>query len=242
MSSFKPSPTFYAAASYMASASGPKNLSNSAMLELYGLYKFLADAAEPTTSRPSLFEITKRAKWDSWKSAGNKYSGKDAEAEERYISIATSCGWVKGEAVKESPVQRDEEPSAEELLSRETPERTTGGAGTGAVVSTVSGEDEAIDEDSLHGLAIIGDHAKARQFLKDNPDTNLDTVDEYGYTPIHLACDRGHADIVDVLLEHGADTSLRDQDGLTAEELATEAGFEGIVSILKKHKSDNTSS
>jgi len=242
MPSFKPSTAFYDAASYMTSGSGPSGLSNNTKLELYGLYKFLTEGVEPATSRPSLFDITGRAKWDSWKSTGNKHAGKEAEAQERYVSIAASCGWVQGETVNEACVQAlEEEPSAEELLSRETPERNSDEAGIGAVVSTVSMEDEGIDdEETLHGLAIVGDPTKMKQFLKDNSDANLNVVDEYGYTPVHLASDRGHAKVVDILLEHGANISLKDQDGLTAEELAAEAGHKDIVSALKKHKLAST--
>lgn len=141
----------------------------------------MTEGAEPATSRPSLFDITGRAKWDSWKSTGNKHAGREAEAQERYVSIAASCGWVQGETVNEACAQElKKEPSAEELLSRETPKRNSDEAGTGAVVSTVSMEDEGIDdEETLHGLAIVGDPTKMKQFLKDNSDANLNVVDEY---------------------------------------------------------------
>ncbi len=88
---------------------------------------------------------------------------------------------MQGETVNEACAQElKEEPSAEELLSRETPERNSDEAGTGAVVSTVSMEDEGIDdEETLHGLAIVGDPTKMKQFLKDNSDANLNVVDEY---------------------------------------------------------------
>lgn len=120
--------------------------------------------------------MTGRAKWDSWKATSTKYAGKEADAQERYISIASECAWVQGETVNK--VAQEEEPSAEELLSRDTPERTSD-TGTGAVVSTVSAEDQSIDEQSLHGLAILGDPTKLRQFMKDNRNADLNAVDEY---------------------------------------------------------------
>lgn len=41
-----------------------------------------------------------------------------------------------------------------------------------------------------------------------------------GTTPLHKACLWGHVRIAVLLLEHGADQSLQDQDGWTAQQLA----------------------
>ena len=122
--------------------------------------------------------MTGRAKWDSWKSLSTKYLGKETEAQDRYMSIATECGWVQDKDITANKPVQKEELSAEELLARDVPERSSG-AGTGAVVSTVSYEDQIIDEQSLHGLAIKGDPSKLKQYLEDNREVNLNAVDEY---------------------------------------------------------------
>ncbi|KAK3276370.1 hypothetical protein CYMTET_15549 [Cymbomonas tetramitiformis] len=41
------------------------------------------------------------------------------------------------------------------------------------------------------------------------PNTNVDTLDGAGHTPLHRACEEGHAGICEVLLQSGADVSAR---------------------------------
>jgi ankyrin repeat protein len=70
-----------------------------------------------------------------------------------------------------------------------------------------------------------------------------------GYTPLHLAADRGHLEIVKLLLGKGVDKSIKvrafgsidmiksiiagqDPDDMTALELAQIVGHSGIVSAL----------
>jgi len=66
---------------------------------------------------------------------------------------------------------------------------------------------------------------------------DLNARDEFKYTALHLAADRGNVKIVKLLLEKGADQILKDPDNLTALELAETAGHEDVVKLLS-----NTSS
>lgn len=50
--------------------------------------------------------------------------------------------------------------------------------------------------------------------------TLINAPDENGYTPLHLAAQRGDADLVKVLLQAGADKSARDAAGKTAADYA----------------------
>lgn len=45
---------------------------------------------------------------------------------------------------------------------------------------------------------------------------NVNVQDHMGYTPLHNAASAGRADIVQFLLDHGADPSICDADGLPA--------------------------
>ncbi|KAG6332079.1 hypothetical protein ID866_7007, partial [Astraeus odoratus] len=53
--------------------------------QLYGLYKFLTVSSLPQTSRPSIFDMTGRAKWDAWNNIGHTFGDRKAEAEKRYL-------------------------------------------------------------------------------------------------------------------------------------------------------------
>lgn len=76
-------------------------LSQSTKLRLYGLYKFLTSSTTfPVTgSRPGFWDMTGRAKWDSWEAVGKEFGivGKEEEGKEQarreYVNIVRGCGW-----------------------------------------------------------------------------------------------------------------------------------------------------
>ena len=51
----------------------------------------------------------------------------------------------------------------------------------------------------------------------------IDARDTHGYTPLMLAALRGNAEVVEILLQRGADASLKNGEGKTALELVTES-------------------
>jgi len=72
-----------------------------------------------------------------------------------------------------------------------------------------------------------------------------------GYTPLHLAADRGHLDVVKLLLSKGVDKSIKvkytpilarylthvasqDPDDMTAIDLARVVGYKEIISVLSE--------
>ena len=54
-------------------------------------------------------------------------------------------------------------------------------------------------------------------------------------TPLHCALTRGHEDAVRLLVQNGADKSIKDEDGKTAENLAKEHS-KLMVQVLKGKK------
>ncbi|EPT04018.1 hypothetical protein FOMPIDRAFT_1046491 [Fomitopsis schrenkii] len=249
MSTYTPSPTFESAAAYLSNASSLSSVSNTIKLELYGLYKYLTASHAPNTSRPSIFDMTGRAKWDAWSAANKSYGDRVDGAEARYIAIARSLGWSEDK----TPEDRDEgELDLDSDDEGETSRSGSGGGGSGsglgASVSMMSASREKSGS-VLSDLAIAGDARGLRTFLGAHPDADINTKDENGYTPFHLACDRGHADVVRLLLERGADPSIKvitilmkcalvltdykDDDDLTGRELAEISGHDGILNVLK---------
>lgn len=237
MSTYFPSPTFYEAATYLSGASSLSKVSASVKLELYGLYKYLMASPVPTTTRPFVFDIQGRAKWDAWDAVGKKYSNPD-DVEHRYIEIAESLGWTEG--VSTEPRQSQEEEIDLDALDDE-PEGTGKGkekssgvpeVGLGHAVSKVQMLLDSMQDLSIHGLALENDVAGLSALLKKNPNVDLNVCDEFGYTPLHLAADRGNTDIVKLLLEHGADATLKDSDGFSALELANVAGHQDVKTML----------
>eukprot|EP00656_Telonema_subtile_P003580 TRINITY_DN11628_c0_g1_i2.p1 TRINITY_DN11628_c0_g1~~TRINITY_DN11628_c0_g1_i2.p1 ORF type:complete len:577 (+),score=166.62 TRINITY_DN11628_c0_g1_i2:37-1767(+) len=72
--------------------------------------------------------------------------------------------------------------------------------------------------------------AITRLLLSQN--AGLDACNSLGKSPLHVACSCGNADVVQVLLLHGADLMLKDADDCTAADLAEEKGHERVLEAL----------
>ncbi|KDR84884.1 hypothetical protein GALMADRAFT_298243 [Galerina marginata CBS 339.88] len=230
MANYEPSSDFHNAAAYLSSASSVAQVSTAIKLELYGLFKYLTSSKTPTTSRPSIFDMTGRAKWDAWTAAGKKYEGPE-DAERRYLEIARSLGWTEL-AKMEVKVKPESSTDADDSIwdNDDTP-RPAGGGGLGTAVSSMAAPPK-ITDNSIHGLALSSDISGLTMLLENTPETDLNALDEFGYAPIHLACDRGNVDIVKFLLARGADRNITDPDGLSPLELSQEAGHSEIETLL----------
>ena len=70
------------------------------------------------------------------------------------------------------------------------------------------------------------------KFLLKSGEIDLNTQDAHGRTPLHYLCDcefaqkgeRQHYNMIKLLLEHGADRLIQDNDGLTPFDCLTECG------------------
>ena len=61
-----------------------------------------------------------------------------------------------------------------------------------------------------------------------------DAAQQLGITPLMSAAHRGDQQMCDLLYEHGAKSSLRNDDGKTAADFATEAGFVDLAAMLSQ--------
>ena len=62
---------------------------------------------------------------------------------------------------------------------------------------------------------------------------DVNTVDEYGDTPLMLAAEHREDDVVKALIEAGADVNAKDKNGKTALDYARENGYDEIVGLLE---------
>ncbi|KAK5623877.1 acyl-CoA binding domain-containing protein 6 [Crenichthys baileyi] len=67
---------------------------------------------------------------------------------------------------------------------------------------------------------------------------DVNTKDEEGRALLHWACDRGHKELVSVLLQHKADINTQDNEGQTALHYASACEFADIVELLLNSGAD----
>ena len=98
----------------------------------------------------------------------------------------------------------------------------------------------------LHGAARNGYHEIARLLMDDHlpedasPEVKKldpDGRDKYGRTPLHHASQRGHAAVASVLLEKGADPSLKDHFDRDPFTVGWQYGHKPIMAMLSKYRS-----
>lgn len=213
----------------MSSATSLSGVSNAVKLELYGLFKLLTVAPTPNTQRPSFFDMTGRTKWDAWAQASKDYDRRLPDAETRYLDIARDLGWKEG--VSATQDEREDASSSEEQS-----EEGGGGSGMGIMVSTLMPATvEETSTSELHRLVVGGDANVLHDYVTTMSGTEVNERDEFGYTALHLAADRGNIVAIRALLAKGADRHLKDPDDFTALELANIAGHEDIAVLLNEH-------
>lgn len=67
-----------------------------------------------------------------------------------------------------------------------------------------------------------------------NYDADINSLTDYGQSPLHIACANGCDSIVQLLLEKKADINLRNNDGVSPLNVADETGHESTVQLLLK--------
>mmetsp|Transcript_19877 Transcript_19877/g.64680 ORF Transcript_19877/g.64680 Transcript_19877/m.64680 type:complete len:1695 (-) Transcript_19877:99-5183(-) len=100
---------------------------------------------------------------------------------------------------------------------------------------------ELIPQDPLHRAAEGGEVEEAVHLIKvDKFDVDGRDGKDFPTTPMHLAAQFGHAEVMAVLLDHGANPRLLSKEGETAMGLAVRYGFQRCVEFLAEAKLDVT--
>jgi ankyrin repeat protein len=93
---------------------------------------------------------------------------------------------------------------------------------------------------ALQDASRAGDLARVRELLDRGTDPNTDPGMPHGFSPLMLAAWKGHADVVALLIERGADVHRADGDGFTAITLAAKGRSWTIVELLAAAGADPT--
>ncbi len=83
----------------------------------------------------------------------------------------------------------------------------------------------------IHDAAKAGDLQTIRGILADTPGT-LDAPDKSGRTPLHLAAYLGHQNVVELLLEKGANKNATDRRGIRPIDAAMRRGHAHLAPLL----------
>ena len=99
------------------------------------------------------------------------------------------------------------------------------------------------DDSRLHKLCQDGSIKKIAEFVNS---LDVKTLEEklanrkgsLGYTPLHVAVARGHAKVLNVLLQKAGDVNCRAKNGCTPLHLAASCGHTECVKVLLNYKAD----
>jgi len=82
------------------------------------------------------------------------------------------------------------------------------------------------------------DLGKVKALLKGNPDLVFTKYDKYGATPLHVAAEKGHKEVADLLLANKAEVNAKITTGATPLHMAAFSGRKELVELLLANKAE----
>ena len=105
-----------------------------------------------------------------------------------------------------------------------------------ALIFLGCGPDTNVKYRTLYVAVQQGDPEDVRKHVLRGVDVN-EVNDTYLWTPLHKAASMGSLDIVQILLDNGADLSPKDKWGKTALEQAEAEGHEEVAALIRENSS-----
>lgn len=96
--------------------------------------------------------------------------------------------------------------------------------------SKTESEEGKTKSTNIHEAAEHGNQSAVKKFLTQG--VQVDTTDEYGFTPLYRACINGHKDIAEFLVTKGADVNAKGNSGWTPLFIAAMAGHINVTEFL----------
>ena len=87
---------------------------------------------------------------------------------------------------------------------------------------------------SIHSAASEGNLDLIRSMLIKNPDL-VNSIEKFGFTPLHFAAFTGNKDVADLLLTQGADVNAKFYQGITPMQVAVQKGHKEVIDLLIKY-------
>ena len=75
-------------------------------------------------------------------------------------------------------------------------------------------------------------HTETVRYLVGLPEVVVNSKHTYGYTAVHVAAGNNHADVVELLIDAGADIEVKNNDGRSPLHVASRRGNFQVVKIL----------
>ncbi|EGG22308.1 ankyrin repeat-containing protein [Cavenderia fasciculata] len=236
------------------------DINNDKQLFFYAHYK-QATVGKCNTKQPSLFDFVGRSKWNSWNDLGNM-DKEDAkieymtfletlvphwldqvtkETEDEMNASASSTKTEKKEVKEKNHDDIFESDSDDE----EAKEPAQGKGTMGPVMSRFSMVDEKILEESKNQKKDLCYYVSSdeldivRKMLttataveEESLKIMVNERDEQGRTPLIWGCDRGNLEMVQLLIESGANINDSDLDGLTSLHYACMCSHYNVIKLL----------
>lgn len=208
---------FTSACSFLPSV--VNGISQEDLLYLYGRYKQATSGPASESERPGIFDIKGRQKFNSWLNLGCMPR---EEAMQEYISKLMSLDvgfdpfkkYSNAFGIRPSTMAADSDSSEAE-------------------------EESGMSEETIEwfNAVKVGDLTKIENLLRINKDL-LRAKDDNQMAALHWAADRGNEQVVEFLLETGADIKVQDYDGQTPLHYAVSCSHCKTVEVLLERGAD----